>query len=304
MASLRAIAEALDRAEKRIIVRARKAFKPIRETIIDDVLNKRFDFYDVQGVAEAFKIGMLSAYLFGRTSVLGDIRKSISSKFLAEDLDEAWARIIKLIVQTDRSILTRLANKKVEPYKYFFRPSQEALKFLDGYTVQLANVIQQDLLKQITLWVRETIEQGMSEKQAIQYLKRKMTSFSEKRIKMIARTEATRAFNIGILEESRTADVVVGYKFDAVLDKNTTEICRARDGKFIPKSETELLIQNTPPLHVNCRSRLVPLTQYDELPKKTMPVEWKPNEIAKQRDYDIATLRRLLQSEVPSTANI
>jgi len=139
--------------------------------------------------------------------------------------------------------------------------------------------------------------------EAIKYLSAKAKQFGERRLKMIARTEATRAFNIGTLEESRSADVVVGYRFDAVLDKNTTDICRARDGKFIPKSDTELLIQNTPPLHVNCRSRLVPITKYDELPKSHMPNTWSdPREIAQQRDYDVAILRQLLQSKAPATS--
>lgn len=85
------------------------------------------------------------------------------------------------------------------------------------------------------------------------------------------------------------------------MDKNTTDICRARNGKFIPKADTELLIQNTPPLHVNCRSRLVPITKYDELPKNHMPDTFEDEkERARQRPYDVAVLRQVVTRGVGS----
>ena len=299
MAPLRAIAEALDRAEKRIIVRARKAFKPLREQFIRDILDGRLEIYDVHKLAEAFRAGMLSAYIFSRAAIKGDIRKKLKeSRKLAEE-ESYWAQLIKFILRADKLLVQRLIRRKIDPMNYYFRPSDAVLQFLDGYTLQLAHVIQEDLLRSMTQWVRDTIQQGMSEREAIKYLASKTKQFGERRLQKIARTEATRAYNIGTLEESHESDIVVGYKFDAVLDKRTTDICRARDGKFIPKSETELLLHNTPPLHVNCRSRLVPVTEFDELPPAIMPSEWRDSRyLPKQRDYDIANLRKILSTKL------
>lgn len=296
MASLRAIAEALDRAEKRITARARRSLKPIKEQAVADILEGRFEIYDIRDLAKAFAIGMLSAYVFGKASVIGELRKGQKTQLqLAESEEDYWAQVLKFLVRADQKLIVRLIRQKIDPFKQYFRPSDIALNFLEGYTLQLAHVIQADLLKNMTAWIRETIMQGMSEKEAIKYLSSKTKQFAERRLKMIARTEATRAFNIGTLEETRNSNIIVGYRFDAVLDRRTSDICRARDGKFISKDDLDLLIQNTPPLHVNCRSMLRPITQYEELPKQHMPSFFEDKkEQAKQRPYDIAVLRQIL----------
>ena len=51
-------------------------------------------------------------------------------------------------------------------------------------------------------------------------------------------------------------DVVKGYRWVSTLDGDTTETCRALDGKFI-----ELDDKTAPPLHWNCRSVLVPVVK-------------------------------------------
>jgi len=302
MGSLAAVAKALARAERRIITRLRKEVKKLREKVIKDALNGSLKpWYDIDKFAEALRFGMLSAYIYGRASVKGIIKQSLESRLQdvkLQEVEEEWVDVFihKLLI-TDKGIISSLVGKKVDPFEFVFHPSKEALNFLDDYTVKLAGIFEEAVLKKTTSLVRDTIEQGMSEREAVRYLSKNLKQFTNNRIKMIARTEATRAFNIGTLEESFSSEIIVGYKFDAVLDDRTTKkICRPRNGMFIPKSDVDLLIKNTPPLHVNCRSRLVPVTKYDEIPKKIMPVSFPPELTPKHRSYDLQKLQELFGS--------
>lgn len=257
------------------------------------------ELYDVNALADALFIGMLSGYIYGRAHGYGSIRKAKKKqirKVLLQEPSALLRDVVNLIARSDRDILHSLIGVEItDPMLEYFHPPEEALNFLANYTVQLAHVLDEDMTRQMTAWITDTIREGMSEREAIDYLAQKATKFSESRIQKIARTEATRAFNIGTLEETKDSEIVAGYKFVAVLDDRTTEICRARHGKFIPKSDHGLLISNTPPLHVNCRSILVPVTEYQELPKEIMPAQWEdPKLLPRQREYDIKVLSNLL----------
>ncbi len=292
MGTLAAVAEALDRAERRMIKKAFRVWKKIQDQILRNVLEKTYEPVDVSPLSEAFKVGMIAAYVYGRADAQGKIRKKIMR--LSEDF-EIKEPLVEFILKQDGNLVRRLMGYKVtDAMAEFFQPSKEALNFLDGYTVKLAKVLEKDFLDNVTKWVQDTIREGMSEKEASRYLEQRIKNFTKHRINMIARTEATRAFNIGRLEETLDSDIVVGYRFDAVLDKKTSKICRARDGMFIPKTEKALLIENTPPLHPNCRSRLVEVTVFDDLPKKHMPKTWDVSLMPKQRIYDKNVLERIL----------
>ena len=50
------------------------------------------------------------------------------------------------------------------------------------------------------------------------------------------------------------------YEFSAFLDKKTSKICKELDGKVI-KVEEAIVGKNMPPLHPNCRSCMIPITE-------------------------------------------
>lgn len=84
----------------------------------------------------------------------------------------------------------------------------------------------------------------------------------------LVRTEMTRAYNegrMGVWSEFETADrdtdepgLIIGYRFNAVLDNVTTEECEARNGHVFEPGEVDV-----PPLHFNCRSVLEPVYSDD-----------------------------------------
>lgn len=76
------------------------------------------------------------------------------------------------------------------------------------------------------------------------------------RANAIARTELTHAYNVGRVEMAKTSVLVEAFRFLAITDTRTTDICRSRNGLIIPMAEAESLAANRPPLHVACRSIL------------------------------------------------
>lgn len=69
-----------------------------------------------------------------------------------------------------------------------------------------------------------------------------------------------RWFNSGVVEEGVANEEVVYFVFSLGEAENHTDICLAREGWVISTNDPELAV-NTPPLHWNCRSRLLPVTR-------------------------------------------
>lgn len=75
----------------------------------------------------------------------------------------------------------------------------------------------------------------------------------------IARTELTNAYNRGRVAMGLRSTLVEAFRFIAILDTRTTEICRSRDGMIIAANDTVGLAGNTPSMHYMCRSTLSPV---------------------------------------------
>ena len=76
------------------------------------------------------------------------------------------------------------------------------------------------------------------------------------KVATLTRTLATQVENsaaMRVMEANR--DVVKGYRFTAVLDGRTSEVCRAHNGEVYALND----VKYRPPLHWNCRSYLVPV---------------------------------------------
>lgn len=176
-----------------------------------------------------------------------DISTALSGGFF-----EAW----KAGTRDSRTLINKAAKNlddEVIP--------QAALSFEKSYMPELAGVYADDVLEEVSKLTYEALAQGLSESQAAFYLRQLpniVSEFMDWRLECIARTEAIRAYNLGNLYDSLQADEVAGYQFSAVLDSRTTEICERRNGLFFKKDDIRLA-WNTPPLHPNCRSVLIPI---------------------------------------------
>jgi SPP1 gp7 family putative phage head morphogenesis protein len=85
------------------------------------------------------------------------------------------------------------------------------------------------------------------------------------RIETVIRTNTTKAYSHGRFTEFVDPDLngfVRAVQLSAILDSRTTEICRAADGKIILLDDP-MAKRLLPPLHFNCRTVPVPVTEAD-----------------------------------------
>lgn len=101
-------------------------------------------------------------------------------------------------------------------------------------------------------------------------------------LETIVRTYTTDAYNHGRLTEFTRPDLLFfmeGFRYSAVLDERTTEVCRFLDGKVF-KPEDPTLRQLVPPLHFNCRSLIVPVVAGEDVPPEDYIT---PTQVARAR---------------------
>jgi len=155
-----------------------------------------------------------------------------------------------------------------ELYDYFRRNPKEARRFREQ-----AEAVRKLYLQKINRYVRErtgALERG-AEKSETKAPHRKATrnevvaeikkkvAIVYARAKTTIETETTRNYNNtrrGIYDLSPD---VTHYLFVAVRDFATTKWCKSRD-KLVYRKGDPLLDKETPPIHWNCRSELLPLT--------------------------------------------
>lgn len=130
--------------------------------------------------------------------------------------------------------------------------------------VALQGQWQRSLDGAVTAILVNALETGANLQDTMRALERIFPTFSKSRLENIARTESVAAYNQGRLAAFRANPYVSAVQFSAILDNRTTDICRDRDGLIMALTDPRLL-GNTPPLHFQCRSTLVPITRYQWL---------------------------------------
>ena len=96
------------------------------------------------------------------------------------------------------------------------------------------------------------------------------------RVETIFRTESTKYFADAQVAYFEDSPDIIGFLFDSVRDTSRTPICKCRHGMILLPGSKELS-KNTPPLHYNCRSHLVPLANDHENRKMVQDPQRKPS---------------------------
>ena len=142
---------------------------------------------------------------------------------------------------------------------------EDAMRFLRSYTPELAGVLERDCLDRVSRAIDESMKAGLSVPERtmrVSGVLDDLEQFPAHRLAAIARTESLRAYNLGSLSAMarlhNRGRFVEGVEFSAILDGRTTDVCRKRHGLRM-RLDDPRLPDNTPPLHPNCRSVLVPI---------------------------------------------
>ena len=176
---------------------------------------------------------------------------------------------------------------------------RDAVEWLDSYTPKLTGVYSNAVLEKTRKVIRNSIIEGATLQERIKALHKssaELSSMSKSRIEAIARTEITRADTMGRLISMKANDDVIGVEFSAVMDDRTTDICASRHGLFM-RLDDPRLSENTPPMHVNCRSLLLPLTVYEYPDGLLTSHEFDEMPSGMQRSEDIEEIRKILNND-------
>ncbi|NCC95667.1 MAG: hypothetical protein EOM02_02395 [Synergistales bacterium] len=181
----------------------------------------------------------------------------------------------------------------------------EALSWLDRYVPELARVYEVAVLEQVRDVISRSLREGLTLKRSTKELKginREVSGFARHRLECIARTEAMRAYSMGHLRSAIDSREVVGFEFSAILDDRVSTGCQAREGLMFRIGDPRLPF-NTPPLHPNCRSVLIPLLaiEFPEGIPDDPRIDSLPD--TSQRDIDVEAVRSVLggAQDMPAT---
>jgi SPP1 gp7 family putative phage head morphogenesis protein len=148
--------------------------------------------------------------------------------------------------------------KPIATDKFLEVIEDEAFKFVGDYEYGILKRTRQELIA--------AIKDGKPLSAVANILTDELKKMSEVQIERFARTKHTEVMNNARKDFFNDSGVVTGYQYSAVLDKQTSDICRDLHGKKFPKDTAP-----TPPMHFNCRSVLIPITKFEEFqPSKTV----------------------------------
>ena len=180
---------------------------------------------------------------------------------------------------------------------------ESAVNWLKDYVPKLAGVLSEDVLERTREVIRGSMMTGSTLQERMKALRESsetLQKMADARIESIARTEITRADSMGRLIEMKGNEDVIGVEFSAIMDDRTTDMCAERHG-LVMRLDDPRLPENTPPLHVQCRSLLQALTVYDYPDGLLTSHEFDEVPSGIQRESDIEEFRKILdtKAEVP-----
>jgi SPP1 gp7 family putative phage head morphogenesis protein len=148
-----------------------------------------------------------------------------------DELKKAWAQYRKTRKPNKRqaAIAKKMRDRYLKTVKRWWEKRSEA--FFDGL-VYNQDKVQKALQKEVRLPYAQA--------------------------QTIVRTETTRYQNQVRTELYEQSDDITHFLFMALRDQRTTKWCKTRHG-IVLKKGSDIYDKNTPPLHWNCRSELLPL---------------------------------------------
>ena len=139
---------------------------------------------------------------------------------------------------------------------------------IDLYTATRIPPLKYDVEIRRRLLARDIVTQGIGRGEGVRGISASLEfdgfGRSAWHREVIARTETAVLFEHGKMAEYVASPSVLGFRFDAVIDNRTTEICEYMDGREFRVEDANGV---EPPLHFACRSTTEPIFIFDEQPE-------------------------------------
>lgn len=167
--------------------------------------------------------------------------------------------------------------KKIDTLHDIFNTKswQKIMKRSDKLTERLRNSYIKKLRKSFDEIIPE-LEKGNVTPNQVKDFMLESWKTSKARVETIFRTETTTYYAKTQVSSYENDSDIIGFLFDSVRDKSRTAWCKSRHG-LIYRPGTKLLKQNTPALHWNCRSHLIPLANVEYNRKLLKDTRRDPN---------------------------
>jgi len=217
-----------------------------------DTIEKKFVDNTDENIVQSIKGLFTTATILGTGLARNEIKRleHKGRKLMSEGV---WQKVIHGIVD-DEDIAA--AKGSID----------RAADFWDEYAIKIKDVYDQDKKDYISDVMRKAVNEGLTQKEIEEQVSIATGIWIPRRLAMIARTETTKCFNYGRIEtfreNNKNGGIVKAVRFSAILDDRTTEICSRRHGLILDINDSRI-DENTPPLHPNCRSILVPVDKWD-----------------------------------------
>lgn len=154
-----------------------------------------------------------------------------------------------------------------------FFVSKEAIKSISrldlttqGYSVyELLSDNRKGLTKKLQTQLAVGVAAGDSINDMVRQVRQTVTGYTNSQLKTVIRTtlaEVNSQVHYKAYDRLESRDLIQGYEYVATLDGRTTEGCRVRDGRVFRTSISNIKDADKPPRHFNCRSILVPTTDF------------------------------------------
>lgn len=289
MDSIRTYAKFRRRLEGQYEKSNKKRWEEIVKAILENQLEGKFRHLDNTAIRDLFVAYMIASFYFGIIA-----STNIKDLFQYQWLESEYDSMAKMIVLKNDDILKSLVGRKNLDAVKRWVIKQAGSSEIAGFFAQYGDALTKheiDLFnRRLNTLLTEAFERGEKLEESVRDIVQKLKEFTYSKLRVIGATEITRAYNSGILTSSFYNPTVGGYRFQAVLDNRTSQMCRERHGMYIPKNDIQALALNTPPLHPNCRSRLIPV---EKIPYDAQLIYSAQTEPIK-RDVDVNFVVQLL----------
>jgi SPP1 gp7 family putative phage head morphogenesis protein len=204
-------------------------------------------------IGKLFEKAITVMYLRGRESVKDEINRQLTMNF--DDPSK------KLILGYDDIIRMLLKKKIISPQAF-----KDASAEIKSITFSVQKIERITVLKKI----RASIEKAIADGQLLSdwrgdlndiFKATGITPLDPWHVETVFRTNMASVFNISRLEAGFDDDNTVAFQYFGIADSRQSEICQELDGLIYAKDDP-IWFQITPPNHYNCRSTLIPLSDF------------------------------------------
>lgn len=162
----------------------------------------------------------------------------------------------------------KFIDQDMLPEEYLAVIEAESFKTVGDYSTEITKKAKNILVS--------GLKNGVSDSEIFAQIREEMGSITDRWLQTVIRTKTTEVYNAARKtywdSDPLASQIIEAYQFSAIIDERTSAVCEELDGQIFEKGS--FIDRVTPPLHLNCRSLLVPVTSFEDYKaSKEIPIE-------------------------------